>query len=142
MRRVIGEDAANATLARNVLPAVADKLSGGDDSDPDLHHRCVLFDCAPSRVRADEVCAALAPSGGGGADIEAVALCGYFVAAVVVFRTATDAVTALRGPARWSCHAVPPLDSTRIWYPGVHLHPLIRWRRFKALKFSLNAVYD
>uniref|UniRef100_K3Y259 Uncharacterized protein n=1 Tax=Setaria italica TaxID=4555 RepID=K3Y259_SETIT len=109
MRRVLGEEAANATVARNVLAAVTSKLPSGG-GEPDLHRRCVLFDCAPSRVRVDEVCAALAPSGGGGAVIEAVALCGYFVAAVVVFRTAAGAESALRGPARRSCHAVPPLD--------------------------------
>ncbi|CAL5044050.1 unnamed protein product [Urochloa decumbens] len=61
MRRVLGDEAANATLARNVLPAVACKLpsnSGADAPEPDLHRRCVVFDCAPSRVRVDEVCAA------------------------------------------------------------------------------------
>nr|CAB3469865.1 unnamed protein product [Digitaria exilis] len=120
MRRFIGEEAANATVARNMLSAVAGKLSGagGEEAgaiDDDLHRRCVLFDCAPSRVRVDAVCAALAPSSG---DIEAVALCGYFVAAVVVFRTAAAAESALRGPARRSCHAVPPLD-VGIEIPGI-----------------------
>ncbi|CAL5051562.1 unnamed protein product [Urochloa decumbens] len=123
MRRVFGDETANATLARSILAAVANKLpssssssGGGADGEnaPDLHRRCVLFDCAPSRVRVDAVCAALAPpppgpGSGAGDIIEAVALCGYYVVAVVVFRTAAGAEAALRGSARRSCHAVPPL---------------------------------
>nr|XP_034590017.1 uncharacterized protein LOC117852152 [Setaria viridis] len=63
---------------------------------------------APSRARVDDVRAALAPPSGGA--IEAVALSEYLAAAVVVFRTAPGAESALRGPARGSCHAVTPLE--------------------------------
>ncbi|OEL15816.1 hypothetical protein BAE44_0023163 [Dichanthelium oligosanthes] len=132
-RRVIGDEAANATLARNVLAGVAGKLPGGGGG---LHRRCVLFDCAPSRVRADDVCAALAPPSGSVADIEAVALCGYFVAAVVVFRTAAGAEAALRGPARRSCHPVPPLEL------GGHRDPLHRPYGCQGAKKFLPALID
>nr|CAB3467345.1 unnamed protein product [Digitaria exilis] len=131
---------------RNILATVTSRLSGGGGGDEvDLHRRCVLFDCAPSRVRIDAVRAARAPSSGRralrsalrgpaqrschvvppldtGIEIPgigvAVALCGYFFAAVVVFRTAAAAESALRGPARRSCHAVPPLD-VGIEIPGI-----------------------
>ncbi|OEL30788.1 hypothetical protein BAE44_0008193 [Dichanthelium oligosanthes] len=110
MRRAIGEEGANVTLARNLLAPVASNLSAaaGWGDAPDLHRRCVLFDCArsSSRARVDDVCAALAPSGA----IEAVALCEHMAAAVVVFRTAAGAQSALRGPARGSCHEVLPLE--------------------------------
>ncbi|CAO1947623.1 unnamed protein product [Urochloa humidicola] len=115
MRRVFGDEFANATLAWSILAAVAGKLSsssgGGDNAPDELHRRCVLFDCAPSRVRIDAVCAALSPGAAAAADgIEAVALCGYYVVAVVVYRTAAGAEAALHGPTRRSCHAMPPLD--------------------------------
>ncbi|CAN6202211.1 unnamed protein product [Urochloa humidicola] len=103
MRRAIGDDGANAALARNLLAPVAARLSSSGGGD--LHRRCVLFDCAPPRARADDVCAALAPPPGGGA-IEAVALSEHMAAAVVVFTTPAAAESALRGPARGSCHAV------------------------------------
>ncbi|RLN13573.1 hypothetical protein C2845_PM09G06140 [Panicum miliaceum] len=102
MRRVLGEEGANVTLARNLLAPVASRLSAGGGGAHDLHRRCVLFDCAPQRVRA-----ALAPSGGA---IEAVALCEHMAAAVVVFTTSAGTQSALRGPARGSCHEVPPLE--------------------------------
>ncbi|RLM55781.1 hypothetical protein C2845_PM10G05360 [Panicum miliaceum] len=105
MRRVLGEEGANVTLARNLLAPVATQLSGGGA--PDLHRRCVLFDCAPPRARVEDVRAVLAPSSGA---IEAVALCEHMAAAVVVFTTAAGAESALRGPARGSCHKVPPLE--------------------------------
>ncbi|KAL6606010.1 hypothetical protein ACP70R_041663 [Stipagrostis hirtigluma subsp. patula] len=107
MRRVIGDEAANATLARNVLAPVESRLSGGGDTSA-LHRRCVLFECPPTRVRIEDVCAAMAPFG----DIEAVALCGYMLAAVVVFRTEAAAASALAAPrqAGGSCRAVPPLE--------------------------------
>jgi hypothetical protein len=109
MRRAIGDEGANVTLARNLLAPVASHLSSGGVGD--LHRRCVLFDCASPRARVDDVCATLAPPrSSSGAIIEAVALSEYLAAAVVVFTTPTGAEAALRGPARGSCHAVPPLE--------------------------------
>ncbi|CAL5051577.1 unnamed protein product [Urochloa decumbens] len=105
MRRAIGDDGANVTLARNLLAPVATHLSFASGGGGDLHRRCVLFDCAPPRARVDDVCDAFAPTPGGGA-IEAVAVCEHMAAAVVVFTTPAGAESALRGPARGSCHAV------------------------------------
>ncbi|CAL5046556.1 unnamed protein product [Urochloa decumbens] len=105
MRRAIGDDGANVTLARNLLAPVATHLSFASGGGGDLHRRCVLFDCAPPCARVDDVCAALAPKPGGGA-IEAVTVCEHMAAAVVVFTTPAGAESALRGPARGSCHAV------------------------------------
>ncbi|CAN6289712.1 unnamed protein product [Urochloa humidicola] len=75
-----------------------------------LQQRCVLFDCVPSRVRVDAALALPSGPSGGADNIEAVAFCGYCVAAVVVFCAADDAEGTLQGPAWRSCHAVPPLD--------------------------------
>ncbi|CAN6178945.1 unnamed protein product [Urochloa humidicola] len=111
MRRAIGDEGANVTLARNLLAPVTPRLSSsGGCGGGDLHRRCVVFDCATTRARVDDVCAALArattPGGGGGGGIEAIALCEHMAAAVVVFTTPAGAESALWGPARGSCHRV------------------------------------
>ncbi|CAN6164757.1 unnamed protein product [Urochloa humidicola] len=107
MRRAIGDEGANVTLARNLLAPVTPRLSSsGGCGGGDLHRRCVVFDCATTRARVDDVCAALARATTPGGGIEAIALCEHMAAAVVVFTTPAGAESALWGPSRGSCHRV------------------------------------
>nr|CAB3455034.1 unnamed protein product [Digitaria exilis] len=91
-----------ATLARDLLAPAATRLSGDDPSG--LHLRCVLVRYHGLFLHPDEARADLAMFG----DIEAVAACRTLHAAVVVFRNAENATTALRRQ---------PLDRINLYTP-------------------------
>ncbi|XP_044452922.1 uncharacterized protein [Triticum aestivum] len=123
IRRVYGDDAATASVARSLLAPVANQLSGSGDT-PDLHRRLVLVHLrslkGPEDVRA-------AFDG-----VEAVAICILLMRAVVVFETEAGAARALQEPAKEAigpCTAVPSLDLAA----GCHFIP------YKIIKVSAPA---
>jgi hypothetical protein len=104
LRRVYGDDAATATMVRNILAPVA----GLQHDASDLHRRCVLVE----HIRNyEDVLASFAPFG----PIQAVATWFVLHVGVVVFEDAAAAAAtiALQGPAKLRiglCKAVPSLD--------------------------------
>ncbi|CAM0906864.1 unnamed protein product [Alopecurus aequalis] len=100
LRRVYGDDAATATVVRNLLAPVA----GLQLDDSDLHRRCVLVKHIGTLKDARD---AFEPFG------TVVAVASWLYLCVVVFEAAADAALALRSPVRsliGVCKAVPSLD--------------------------------
>ncbi|KAI5008109.1 hypothetical protein ZWY2020_009157 [Hordeum vulgare] len=105
LRRVYGDDAATASVARSLLAPVANQLSGSGDTS-NLHRRLVLVQLR-SLIGPEDVRAAFD-------GVEAVAICIILMRAAVVFETEASAGRALQEPTKPAigpCVAVPCLDS-------------------------------
>ncbi|KAI5008111.1 hypothetical protein ZWY2020_009159 [Hordeum vulgare] len=89
LRRVYGDDAATASVARSLLAPVANQLSGSGDTS-NLHRRLVQL---RSLIGPEDVRAAFD-------GVEAVAICIILMRAAVVFEIEANAGRALQEPTK------------------------------------------
>ncbi|OEL35904.1 hypothetical protein BAE44_0003077 [Dichanthelium oligosanthes] len=114
--RLYGNVVERATLSRDLLAPVSAQLSGGPS---DLHRRCVLAQCLGFFRQPDDVRADLAPFG----DVEAVAVCRILHNAVIVFRTASGAATALQRQAETPIGLFSPVPPLHYSFPSCFIQP-------------------